>query len=308
MHTRHSPFLTLGPTLACLLLSVVASLAAPPAVAQDSPPSVSELRRENEQLRLRIDELEAQLVKSQEAITKLLEQVRELNGRVSDLQRELQAQTQADPAGNGSDPDALPPADSAQTYAPLPKDEPFAAPEALFGAVQEAYESNFGDIETPFGSADARARYLRDAEAWAKSVRRTLRSQTEWTIEVRRLISEERGPLTIEYRAVDPQTRLPYSDRLFTLELPSRFQRRVLEDSDVHFWQLRGVMGAELTINRERETIGFFDVRPFVGPYVEFGIEISVASILPAPDPVNTEPCDDDGSSDDEDSDTDAGK
>lgn len=292
MLNRPMQLFPLGTLLSCLILCAAGSLSASPARAQDSPPSVSELRRENEQLRIRIDELEAQLVKSQEAIARLLEQVRELNDQIAQLRRDLQERPQTAPDGNGAAPEPTPPTDDTQAYATLPSDSPFAAPEALFAEVKESYESIFADIETPFSSSEERARYLRDVEAWSKSQRRSLRSQIEWTIQVRRMFNGDREPLTIEYRAVDPQTRLPYSDRRFTLQLPSRFERRVLDESETEFWQVRGIAGAAVTINRERESIGFFDVRPFVGPFVEFGIDLSLTSILPAPEPVIADPND----------------
>jgi len=87
---------SLHPLLALALL-VLFSIPCSHAIAQDSPPSVSELRRENEQLRIRIDELETQLARSQEAISKLLEQVSELNTRVAALQEELRRRTRTAP-------------------------------------------------------------------------------------------------------------------------------------------------------------------------------------------------------------------
>ena len=266
----------------CLML-----FATPVISAQDSPPSVSELRRENEQLRVRIDELEAQLARSQASIDQLLEQVRLLSAQVAELTKELNSRRDHTEGNTppGGDTDAPPQPE--QNFAELPASEPFAAPEAMFRAVTDSYQEVFGEVTAPFESADARSRYLRDIEAWSKSMKRSLRSQIEWTIEVRRIITSEREPLTLEYRAVDTATRLPYSDRVFTMQIPARFERRILQDRNEKYWQLRGVAGAALIINRERESVGFFDVRPFIGPYVEFGIDLAVASIVPAPEPAD---------------------
>lgn len=275
MRTVRFSLLPLGLAL-CLLLVV-----SPLATAQDSPPSASELRRENEQLRIRIDELEAQLARSQESIDQLLEQVRRLNAQVAELRAELEARRE--PASDSETPQDEAPVQPQQAYAELPESQPFAAPEAMFRAVIDSYRIAFGEVGVPFESSDARHRYLRDAEAWSKSLKRSLRSQVEWTIEVRRIISSERDPLVLEYRVVDPVSRLPYSDRVYALEVPARFERRVLQERSTAHWQLRAVASAATTINRERESIGFFDVRPFVGPYVEFGIDLSVSSIVPAP-------------------------
>jgi len=289
MRTSRFSVATLGLAL-CLMLCATATTS-----AQDSPPSVSELRRENEQLRVRIDELEAQLARSQQSIDQLLEQVRQLNAQVAELKKDLDARRE--PAEGDTSPEETDsPPQPEQTYADLPASAPFAAPETMFRAVRDSYEEVFGEVTTPFESSDARNRYQRDAEAWSKSLKRSLRSQIEWTIEVRRIITSEREPLTIEYRALDAATRLPYSDRVFTMQVPARFERRILQDRDAKYWQLRGVAGAALIINRERESIGFFDVRPFVGPYVEFGIDLTVSSIVPAPeqaDPSTPAPTDD---------------
>ncbi len=268
--------------LALLALCLAATLG-PSALAQDSPRSISELRRENDQLRLRIDELEAHLARSQEAIEKLLEQVTALNERVAQLQRELERR----PAGTTQDPDS-PDTPAAPVYASLPEGQIFAAPESLLRFTRESYEENFGTIEFPFESPDARARYLRDAESWLKGLKRTQRDQIEWTLEVVRT-HEDRQPLTIDYRVVDPQTRTPYSERVYTLQIPTRFERRFRESGMSGFWVLRGVAGLAPSINRDRDVVGFFDVRPFIGPYVEFGVELSVNSLLPAPDPEQPE-------------------
>ncbi|MFI4855883.1 MAG: centrosomin N-terminal motif 1-containing protein [Phycisphaerales bacterium JB065] len=268
--------------LALLVLCLVA-LFSPSTMAQDSPRSISELRRENEQLRLRIDELEAQLTRSQEAIEKLLEQVSQLNERVAQLQRELERR----PAGTGQDSG---PADSPPppVLAKLPEGEVFAAPEALLRFTRESYEASFGDIQLPFASPDARNRYLRDAESWLKGLKRTQRDQIDWTIEIVR-VHEDQQPLTVDYRVVDPQSRTPYSGRIYTLQVPSRFERRFRDAGMSGFWQLRGVVGLAPNINREREDEGFFDVRPFIGPYIEFGIDLSVNSLLRATEPEQPE-------------------
>jgi len=252
--------------------------------AQESPPSVSELRRENEQLRLRIDELESQLARSQRSIDELLKQVSDLNARVADLQRELGSGT---PRPSGDAPSAPPTsaADPEPSYAPLPQSMPYTAPETMFSMVKESYDAAFGEVETPFGSADARSRYLREADAWTKSTRRSQRGQIDWIIEVRRVLSET-SPVEIEYRVVDTETRLPYSDRTFVMEIPARSERRFLQErATTTHWRLRGMAIASPTINRNRQTVGFFDVRPFVGPYIEFGFDLSINSLLPAPEP-----------------------
>jgi len=282
MLARRSPH-----SLFALALLLLLSVPSAQVIAQDSPPSVSELRRENEQLRLRIDELEAQLERSQEAITKLLEQVSELNTRVAALQTELQ-KWQAGATDEPRSPNTPAPDEPIQTYATLPESQPYAAPESMFRSVIESYGEAFGEVVTPFASTDARNRYLRDVDAWSKVLRRSLRSQVEWTIEIRGITKPDREPMAIEYRVVDPNTLLPYSDRYFTLQIPTRFERRIAQDRNTKYWRLRGVASAMLNINRDRESIGFFDVRPFVGPFVEFGLDVALSSLVPAPEP--TEP------------------
>ena len=250
--------------------------------AQESPPSVSELRRENEQLRQRIDELEAQLAKSQESINQLLEQVRELNSRVAELQRLLERR----PAPQGesdSAPESAEPAPSTPTLAELPEAQPFVAPEGLLRLVRESYKANFGEVTVPFETSDARARYLRDVEAWANSLRRTQRGQVEWLIEIRQVLSNE-SPMVVEYRVLDRETRQPYSDRVFSMQVPPRFERR-MRDAPTQTWLLRGVAWLDININRDRDSMGFFDVTPFIGPYVEFGFDLNVNAVLAAPAP-----------------------
>ncbi len=255
--------------------------------AQESPPSVSELRRENEQLRQRIDELEAQLTKSQESINQLLEQVRELNARVAELQRLLE-QRPASPSGSDGADGESDSAAATPKLAELPESEPFVAPEGLLAFVRKSYAENFGGVSVPFESSEVRGRYLRDLEGWANSLRRTQRGQIEWLIEVRNVVSSE-SPMVVEYRVLDRATRLPYSERLFAMQVPSRFERR-LREAESQTWLLRGVAGIDVKINRERESMGFFDVTPFIGPYVEFGFNLNVNALLAAPAPEPEEP------------------
>ena len=270
-------------TVLTALMLVACCFAPLPATlhAQESPPSVSELRRENEKLRQRIDELEAQLAKSQQSINQLLEEVRTLNTRVAELQRQLETRpAQPSTPDGGGEAEPAPPA---PVFAELPESQPFAAPESLLLFVRQSYESNFGEITVPFDSAEERSRYIRAVESWSSGLRRTQRSQVEWLVEIRSVLSNE-SPMVVEYRVLDPVTRRAYSERVFAMQIPARFERRIRE-SETKTWILRGVAGLDLNINRDRETMGFFDVTPFIGPYVEFAFKLNANALIAAPAP-----------------------
>ena len=68
------------------------------------------------------------------------------------------------------------------------------------------------------------------------------------------------------------------------MQIPARFERRIRE-SEAKTWILRGVAGLDLNINRDRETMGFFDVTPFIGPYVEFAFKLNANALIAAPAP-----------------------
>ncbi len=181
------------------------------------------LRRENEQARQRIDELEAQLTKSQESINQLLEQVRELTARVAEPAAVLE-QRPASPSGSDGG-DSQPKPKRPRRRSPNSLRPSRLSPRRVFSrscgspTPRTSATSACRSIHRKFADATARSGGMGEQPAPNAA------GQIEWLIEVRNVVSSE-SPMVVEYRVLDRETRLPYSERLFAMQVPARFERR----------------------------------------------------------------------------------
>jgi cell division protein FtsB len=278
-----------GLTLALLLaafLAVIPSTVGPgslgPAAAraaQPEPTTLNDLRRENQLLRERIEALNARLEASTATIESLRAEIAELRAQITRLVE--QAERPADDRPAAPQPGDAQPADDraprdAPRYAPLPADEPFAAPPALLNAMTDAYERFAADLS--YSIDEQRSRYLRDLRDWARSYNRQTREPVEWIIEILASPDDDRSGV-YEYRVLDPQTLLPYEQRAHELDLSSRDARNIDLGSGQLLYTLRAVVAAAPIVNPQRTEPGFFNFPPFVGRGLEFGFTVNVRSI-----------------------------
>jgi len=256
----------LGAVAAGFLIGVVPTA---PARAQDDQ-STAILQRENDLLRERVAQLESQLAHSRKRITDLEKQVAELQARV--------AAPPAAPSTDGGSGAAPPDEQPMPVYAEIPAD-PMAGPDSLFLALKADYETRFKNMS--FDSDADRKRYIAEVGAWARQAPRALRGSFDWLIEVVQPIVEEREEATIEFRVIDPSSGNPCSDRFYTMKIPGRMARPISVMRDRRLWVVKGTLAAKPGVNASRQDVGAFDTPRFIGPFAEFGFEVTPRSVQP---------------------------
>lgn len=221
-------------------------LPAPHASAQ----TVEDLRRENQQLRDRIQELERQ--------------IRELG------KTPRQPQAPASPATAPADtqPD---------TSEPLH----LTHPAAVIDAIRARWQADAADV--PMGEENTRERvaYARFVEKWVAATNREYRKRVNWTV---RLVSADRieGNYALRLVVVDPETGRDLGE-----SFPVRITRA--QANRLETWnrrggghlELHGVLLPQLRFNAERLNAGVFDSPTFIAPLVEFPFDMQVESIAP---------------------------
>lgn len=249
-------------------------LAAPALMAQDAgpaPDSPAELRRENDLLRQRIAELEAQLAAQRSAFEAQAEALSaelasceaesaELRARLGAVGGDEGGKTRDESAGGASDP-------SAEPELAEPATDPFAHPRALHAALESSYAEAFAGRDL---LAEPRARAVGDVRRWARDAEREFRKRVEWLIEVEDVTPSSPVEAPIRFRVLDPGSGLPFSEEPSRLELPERLAATVIGNSGVRVWLVRGWLEAEPEVNAERSVAGLPDFPPFLGPFAEF--------------------------------------
>jgi hypothetical protein len=256
--------------LAVLLIGTPASTAA----AQ----SQADMRRENERLRARLDELTREI----EALQKQLADAAADNQRLRQLVNTRPA---------GSDARVIDPPEPERVT--VDESVPTASPRAMLAAIVRSYEEITADHEIGEDWNDPqRTAYMRVLERWVPRTNRELREPIEWHVRiVGNPVRVGRG-FTLRLEAVDPETLVVLGDpfdaylprtRLSKLQQLDR-QRR-LDDVLV----LKGTMVPRVHINDTRMEAGPFDNPRFVGPFVEFGFGVNAGTLLPPPPPDDEE-------------------
>lgn len=234
--------------------------------------STNDLRRENDQLRERIAQLQAQLAERNKKIKELEDKVKELEkgGTPATTPAPTPAKT----------PDATTPPDTSTPSGPTatPPEDPLAAPESLFAVLQAEYNDTVGTL--PRGNESDVKRYLREVSKWAKAAERKHRGSVDWVILVQK-VNEEAGRTTIDYRVIDASSGLAYGTTTSQLALSGRLAKQITEQPNQKTWKLIGTMNAKPAVNPERAEATLFNVPKLIGPYAEFGFDVSVTSLTP---------------------------
>lgn len=269
MHTRRTPLLA---TLVLLLL-------APLALAQDTG-TVADLRRENDQLRERVAQLEATLVTLLEQNQVLVDETRALREAVVALRDQVESEDETDTTVPS--PGAIVPTDTLQ-LAEAPND-PMASPALLLEALRRDHEDRFLDIDISEDEGDKR--YRAELRRWFRAIERDFTQRVAWELQVEsieRLEQERRTGLQarILFRVVDPESGLPFDREPSSLVVEGRVAERVLQFPDTDRWTLTGVCAATPVLNLERTERGMIDTPPFIGPYVEFAFNFRVNALIP---------------------------
>lgn len=245
-------------------LATMLATAHDPGAAQ----SEGDARRENEQLRARVELLQGGLDEAQERIAELQAQLESV--------RQLLAATR-----RGAEAPPTPPPTTAPAVS-IDESIPNASPRALLDALKDSYREATEDLV--IGEAGDRKRivYVRGLERWARRVNRELKSQILWHVRIVRPRPRSQKH-RLELQAVDPKTDLHLGDP-FQVVVSSNLLRRlrVLAERDqLEVLVLRGVVRPHVTINLDRHTTGAFDNPRFIGPFAEFQMTVDVSSLTP---------------------------
>lgn len=258
---------------ACVLGSV-----APASLAQNQGITVNDLRRENDALRQKIDQMSAQLEQSTQKVDDLEARIRQLTQQVEELRRQL-AQQGAAPQQPNQPPVAIEP-----TYALPSADEPYTSPDALFLAVQADYEK--ARTEKKWGAMDTSRQHQMIAE-WARGAGRRFRNQIAWLVNVTEIRDLPGGGAVVVGQVIDPVSRQPYGAMETKVELTSALAKKLRETPQETTWRVLGNVSASPRMNPERSEVGFFNVPPFIGPFAEFVVEVRVTGLTRANEPAD---------------------
>lgn len=269
-----------------LIFALVTVVDGPIAAAQTQPGATpSELRRENDLLRERVHALEAALARMQEDVDRLTGLVESLQSELAAARRLLEEERArreaAEDAVAGSEDSEPAPMELAPEPSIDLSQHPFAAPDALYAALQREYAAALGGLA--YESEEERAEYLREVRRWINQIKLNRRSAVEWLVELKSLGSPQTQVAECEFVALWPDTGEPIGEP-FRVRLEGRDAIRVLETPAEPRWILSASIAARPVLNESREKPGVFNAPRLIGPFVEFDYELTVRSIRPAPD------------------------
>jgi hypothetical protein len=259
-------------SLLVLLVCLLPAAAAPLAIAQPggAERSMNDLRKENERLRERIEDLEAQLRQARSIIDSLREDAERMRRQIE------QAASAASTERGAEEP--------ADATAPVP-DDPFAAPAALRAELRAAFLNEIGepDLERP----GARKRYLVEARRWSRIMNQRYRRPVEWLVRVVGAERSEQGRLTATMRVLDPSLRLPIGEA-FTIRPATRFSARLEEAASGSLWRVEGVFAAETSVREDLEEPNLFGEPSMIAAHVVFDFSMSLRSLVPVEESAET--------------------
>jgi len=256
------------PAAILLTILVVAALSGVtrPAAAQ----SQAELRRENERLQAKVEDLEREI-----------ERLRKSN---QDLEQALRTARQS-----GSRPAPAPPKPEKVS---IDESVPSASPRALARAMTEDYATTTKDAERgDTGDDPKRIAYLRTVDRWSQRMNREHRTPIEWHVRVIEGAQRLGGGYVIRLQAVDPETDVQLGDpfdAFLSTTVAGRLSQRLGGAGDDVFI-LKGTLVPAVRVNPDRAEKGPFDNPPLVGAYAEFRLGVTVQTMLPKPEPEKEE-------------------
>jgi hypothetical protein len=214
-------------SLAVLTVFAGLGIAGRPAQAQ----SDADLRRENDALRTRVSDLEADLKAAHDRNSELEEQIRDLKAEIVQLRRT---------ASSGAS--TLPPLEEEKVT--IDESIPEASPRALMKALKGSYDDALSDLDK--GAAGSRERnvYVSQVDKWANRVNREYRKQIIWAVRVSDATIGPRGA-DLMVQAVDPET-----DALLGPEFPVRVTNKTIARRLQELLQARQLIDGKFTTRR----------------------------------------------------------
>lgn len=263
------------------LLILACALLAPIAKAQSEAPSMTELRKQNDAHLQTIAQLEAKVAQLEASLAELAQQL-EASDAEADRLRGVIAQLAANPGVTDQTPapTSVELAEEQLELAPIPEDEPLSSPQAMLLAAQSSFEAVANAID--YDPEKRSELFNKDFQRWNREISRELVGDPEWLIQViepRR----EGSNTTLTFRVFDPTTRRPFSAREFPLEVNSRLGRKLTAADAPEMWIMRARVAFKPILNYQRAEMGFFDIPPYIGKFVEFSMVIQPQSLIEAP-------------------------
>lgn len=221
------------------------SLAAPALLAQDKP------------CEQRLKETEEQLRQSENRMKDLVRENERLRKEIAE----------AKPAGGK-------PTKPGKEHTPA---EPLTSPDALFDALARDFDSKVGSL--PHETKPDQVKFAGAARKWTQDAMRDFRGPVEWSIQV---VKVEGGgaaakPAEVTFNILDPLGKP--SGPPTTQVIPARFIKELSEGIGQKTFKLAGTFGAKPVHNALRAEKGAKDEPRFIGPYTEFGYDLSVQNI-----------------------------
>ena len=243
-----------------LLAVLVSTCLAAPAYSQ----SAEELRQENEQLQQQVRDLQKELDAANARIARLERMIEQLQARSVDLEPLEEPEVTID------------------------ESKPDASPRANLRAIVESHAEAMADMEMGRQDSPQRTGYMRALERWRAAAERQFKLPIEWHVRiVDDILLNRDGSARVTVIAVDPETPAQLGDP-FDLDLDRLTVRRIVpvrDRGDLDKLKLNGVLVPHLRINLERPSRGPFDKPKFVGPFVEYALEVQVRSLVPVEKP-----------------------
>jgi hypothetical protein len=234
-----------------------------------SAQSDSDLRKQNQQLSSRVQELEQELIAA-------VERNRVLEERISQLQAQLAAAVRGGPGAVSAQPPLEP------EEVTVDETIPNASPRALHNALIASYEQTFAEFDKGRPGDGKRRAFMKSLEGWKSRVDREFRSPIVWYVEVVGSRAE-RGDRIVTLTPVDPKTRVRLG-RQFDISLSKLMADRLAaaeSRGEADLLVLRGILIPNVHINEARETRGAFNNPPFIGPFAELYFSVEPRSLLP---------------------------
>lgn len=242
--------------------------AAPPP-APPAPVSDADLRRENDQLKQRVSQLETQLAESQRRVKTLQDEIDRLRKAIAG------SKEQGGGPGGGAAPAPAPTDD----YEPAPE-APLASPASMFAALVKDYEKELGAL--PRESRAEQQKFLAEARKWTAKAARDIRGKVEWTISRVSVVGEPRGEREVTFEVVNPSNGKPYGPPV-TVKMRGELAQKLANQPPESQWKITGMANAAPRVNAERGKPGAFDKpQSLIGPFVEFGLELNTLTVTAA--------------------------
>jgi hypothetical protein len=237
------------------------------ASAQQPAVSDSDLRRENDQLKQRVAQLETQLAEAQR--------------RAQTMQTEIERLRKLIASGGGGGKSASPttpdaPEGEAEAFEPAPE-EPLASPASMFNTLVKDYEKDLTPL--PRESRQDQQRYLAEARKWAAKAIREIKGKVDWTISNVSVTGEPRGERDVSFQVVNPANGKPYGP-VVTAKMRGDLAQKLANQPPESQWKITGMANAAPKVVPERDKPGAFDKpQSFIGPYVEFAFELNTLTV-----------------------------